>query len=455
MLQCVAVEDVAAMANDSANGVDASVVASDSEGAPVQAVTVGRGFLDSGREIRFGDDGNVAAIMDSDACAAASSDPQIDDLSTNTNVRGRNPSRKLKAAAPNEVALANNREAYRRAMKAVREEGHRSLPGVGSVPIVGPWSADLCADMPDDDENAIQAAIDAIACPAMRFLVKRGLASGLFDICGYGGDDYLVDTASMKDLISSGVDSFPGLNFDRVITNDDNLSVFHRAFSGAVDGQAVGVSRFHISIFSDVVSTMMMPHLSVLFSQVIKHVDTQQCLNIDTENPRTTSTISLSSSCSGSSQRYKFLNSGSDASVSISTSLLSQSYHHLYHIKLTLTCHSIHPQIQIYHRSTYEAATEYCLVAVGTGVGVGVELKSCADAGDLAKWSPPDSHGRIKKWGEDGCLNVAALSITVETCSDSTLQVWAAPPIINAADLGVNFDHSASTGERMDFDTYV
>ena len=220
-------------------------------------------------------------------------------------------------------------------------------------------------------------------------ILMQGLQEGLFQVCGYDTDDYLVDTVSMKNLISAGSSdgAFPGLQFDKVMTNSDDLSVFARAFSGAVDSQAVGV---------------------------LKH-SSDYCFNIEhfehyedaTLLPSTSSSINLSSSCSGTSQRWKLIASPDDASI------------------------------RIHHRRSQD----YCLSHDDDGV---VKLLSCDDAGDKAKWKL--GGGNIKKFATDNCLDVSSGTISVQACNGGTTQVWSAPPVLNAADLEMNFDHSASSG---------
>jgi len=55
----------------------------------------------------------------------------------------------------------------------------------------------------------------------------------LFDLCGYGVDSYMVDAVSMKQLLTDGIGSFVGLQRHNIMTNDDDLLVFERAFNGA------------------------------------------------------------------------------------------------------------------------------------------------------------------------------------------------------------------------------
>ncbi len=74
----------------------------------------------------------------------------------------------------------------------------------------------------------------------------------------------------MKNLIAAGSsdETFQGLQFDKVMTNSDDLSVFDRAFSGAVDSQAVGVlehssdSCFNIEYFEHHEDVALLPSTS-------------------------------------------------------------------------------------------------------------------------------------------------------------------------------------------------
>lgn len=112
----------------------------------------------------------------------------------------------------------------------------------GWTPSWNGWSNQKCQRMkrgltkPD--------AIKRIACPAMRFLTREGLLNDVFENCGFSGIDvYGVDAASMKSLITSGTENYPGLGFDKVMTkkNGDGTldkSVCDRCFAGAIDGQA-------------------------------------------------------------------------------------------------------------------------------------------------------------------------------------------------------------------------
>ena len=115
-------------------------------------------------------------------------------------------------------------------------------------------------------------------------LYFQALQDGLFDICGYDTDDYIVDTATMKSLLTVGKGSFsPGFERDKIITAP-SLSVFDRVFSGAIDGQAVGV---------------------------LKHSGSSKCI----ENSSTG--LVLDSTCTGISQLWKLLPSSDDESKKI------------------------------------------------------------------------------------------------------------------------------------------
>jgi len=43
----------------------------------------------------------------------------------------------------------------------------------------------------------------------------------------------MVDAVSMKQLLTDGIGLFVGLQRHNIMTNDDDLSVFERAFNGA------------------------------------------------------------------------------------------------------------------------------------------------------------------------------------------------------------------------------
>lgn len=74
-----------------------------------------------------------------------------------------------------------------------------------------------------------------IACPAMRFLLKWGIENDKFTSFGPSGDGgYNVDAVSLKNLVSEA-DAL-GFNFVDV---EDGVSVFARAFDGAIDSQTV------------------------------------------------------------------------------------------------------------------------------------------------------------------------------------------------------------------------
>ena len=74
-----------------------------------------------------------------------------------------------------------------------------------------------------------------IACPAVRFLVKLGVANGVFSSCGPSADGgFSVDADSLKNLVKDA-DAL-GFNFVEV---EDGVSVFARAFDGAIDSQTV------------------------------------------------------------------------------------------------------------------------------------------------------------------------------------------------------------------------
>lgn len=402
MLHCTSVGNVVAMTNDATNGVDANVVATTPEGLPAYAIPLSGEFADTQDSLHFGDD-KVRVLMTSNACNTATADPQDedddDDTEGITQEEGggspfdRHLALRHSSLSSSVAVLTKNRQLYSMAMTA-HHEG-RVLTGDGSSLQVElpPWHEDKCTIMPAD-EQMVKESLDGIACPAMRFLIKKALQDGLFDLCGYGTDSYMVDTSSMKELLMDGVEgsAFMGLQRHKIMTNADNLSVMDRAFSGAIDSQSTGV---------------------------LTHKATGNCINIqdyqyssDTKlRPATSSGINLDNSCTGTRQRWKLRSSPDD------------------------------PSIRIHHRRS----ADYCLSL--NNAGTGVELNSCADAGDNAKWKL-DSSGRINKWGGDGCLGVDASSnIILGGCnSEDASQVWTPPPILNGAHLEDNFDHSASSG---------
>ena len=181
----------------------------------------------------------------------------------------------------------------------------------------------------------------------------------------------------MKSLLTTGKGTFtPGLQRDRVMSNNDNFSVFDRAFKGAVDGQAVGV---------------------------LKHSDAQKCIK------NTGTSVAMDTTCTGTEFLFKLLASPDDASIKI----------------------------------RYRSDQDYCLSL--NSAEDGIELKTCTEAGDSAKFAL-DS-GKIKKFGDTKCISVnSSDNIIVEECSASSSQEWQAPPMINAADIELNFDHGASSG---------
>ena len=208
----------------------------------------------------------------------------------------------------------------------------------------------------------------------------------------------------MKSLLTTGKGSFtPGLQRDRIMSNDDNVSVFDRAFKGAINGQAVGVLE-------------------------LKNSDTPKCIK------NTGTSLIIDSTCSGVDFLWKFLASPDDESIQI----------------------------------RYMSDQNYCL-GLNTAED-GIELKTCTDAGNSAKFVASGS-GKIKKFGGTKCIAVdSSDNIIVEECNSATRRrrlfydyygdeeevvapaeppsskEWLAPPMINAADIELNFDHGASSG---------
>ena len=194
----------------------------------------------------------------------------------------------------------------------------------------------------------------------------------------------------MKSLLTTGKGSFtPGLQRDRCMSNTDNLSVFDRAFKGAIDGQAVGVLK----------------HDEAHCGKCIKNTGTS---------------LVLDSTCTGTEFLWKFLASPDDSSIKIH----------------------------------YRSDQDYCLSL--NSAEDGIELKTCTEAGDSAKFGLDG--GKIKQFGGTKCIGVdASENIVVEECSSArrlqygggpvtSSQEWLSPPMINAADIELNFDHGASSG---------
>ena len=167
------------MTNDATNGVDANVVATTPEGLPAYAIPLSGEFADTRDSLHFGDD-KVRVLMTSNACNTATADPQDDDDDTEgiTQEEGggspfdchlalRHSSLSSSVAVP-----TKNRQLYSMAM-AAHHEG-RVLTGDGSSLQVElpPWHEDKCTIMPAD-EQMVKESLDGIACPAMRFLIKK------------------------------------------------------------------------------------------------------------------------------------------------------------------------------------------------------------------------------------------------------------------------------------------
>ncbi len=174
MLQCLPISKVAEMSYDATNGVDANVVILDQvTGLPVQGIQLNGKFDDTHDALHFGDDG-VKVVMDSDACNIAS-----DAVKDDGEEEGEVPQEEEEEedefldrhlATYSSTPLAKNRELYTRAMLAIREG--RKLTGGSSVVVEMPYTASMCEIMPGE-EVMVKQNTDEIACPAMRFIIKK------------------------------------------------------------------------------------------------------------------------------------------------------------------------------------------------------------------------------------------------------------------------------------------
>ena len=169
VLQCIPIYEAASMSNDVTNGVEANIVVLDTEtGLPLKSSSINGGFEDTIDALHFGDD-NVRIIMDSDACNTASADPAIvpkEDSQENMDALDRH----LRQVSSSSSALAKNREFYALAMHDIREG--RTLNEAPNAVVEMPYTAAMCDVMPADSEM-VKLNTDSIACPAIRYLVKK------------------------------------------------------------------------------------------------------------------------------------------------------------------------------------------------------------------------------------------------------------------------------------------